>query len=519
MCVLPFKWVSLIFCRGEQRMVRNGEIGIEDIKRVVRKRWWIVPACALSCGALSLLVATQLPKKYTSQTLVLVAKPTVPTEYVRPVVTEDLNQRLASMKQQILSRTRLEPVLEKFDIYHEERKKVSVEDLIERLQAAIEISPLEPMAGTQDRSIAGFNVSVTFNNPQTAQQICTEITSMFMEQNARALEQQAVRTTSFLGQQLGEAKAKLDEQDAELAQFKRQHLGVLPEEEQTNFSLLGSMNAQLESNTQTLSRAQQDKSFHESLLNQEEATWKSSSRSEQAPETIEEQLRNLQGQLATLESRYTAEHPDVIKLKKQIGELKKKLVETPSTDNLSAGTHAAVEPPQIQKVRATLRQDDFNISELTKRQGQIQDQIRVLEGRIQSSPMVEQQLKELTRSYQSALDFYNELLKKQQNSAMATDLAHQQEGEQFRVLDPPSLPMKPSFPKNLNFAGGGLGGGFALGLAILYVFMAMDQSLHTERDVEMFLKLPVLTSVPMLEASEIIKKNGDVVTPSMVQTN
>src|SRR6266571_3835558 len=434
-------------------MVRNGEIGSEDIKRVVRKRWWVVPVCAISCGALSFLVATQLPKKYTSQTLVLVAKPTVPVEYVRPVATEDLDQRLASMKQQILSRTRLEPVLEKFDLYHEDRKKVHLEDLVERLRTAIEISPLETMPGTQDRSLAGFTVSVNFDNPQTAQQICTEITSMFMEQNARALEQQAVRTTSFLGQQLDEAK------------------------------------------------------------------WKTSRRSEQNPETIEEQLRNLQGQLTTLESRYTAEHPDVIKMKNQIAELKKKLAEAPSTDNLSAGTHTVLEPPQIQKLRATLRQDDFNISELTKRQGQIQDQIKVLEGRIQSSPMVEQQLKELTRSYQSALDFYNELLKKQQNSAMATDLAHQQQGEQFRVLDPPSLPTQPSSPKILNFVGGGLGGGMALGLAILYILMAMDQSLHTERDVEMFLKLPVLTSVPRLEASEIIKKNGDVVRPSMVQIN
>ncbi len=500
-------------------MVRNGEIGSEDIKRVVRKRWWVVPVCAISCGALSFLVATQLPKKYTSQTLVLVAKPTVPVEYVRPVATEDLDQRLASMKQQILSRTRLEPVLEKFDLYHEDRKKVHLEDLVERLRTAIEISPLETMPGTQDRSLAGFTVSVNFDNPQTAQQICTEITSMFMEQNARALEQQAVRTTSFLGQQLDEAKGKLDEQDAKLAQFKRQYMGLLPEEEQTNFSLLGSMNAQLEANTQSLSRTQQDKAFHESLLSQEEANWKTSRRSEQNPETIEEQLRNLQGQLTTLESRYTAAHPDVIKMKNQIAELKKKLAEAPSTDNLSAGTHTVLEPPQIQKLRATLRQDDFNISELTKRQGQIQDQIKVLEGRIQSSPMVEQQLKELTRSYQSALDFYNELLKKQQNSAMATDLAHQQQGEQFRVLDPPSLPTQPSSPKILNFVGGGLGGGMALGLAILYILMAMDQSLHTERDVEMFLKLPVLTSVPRLEASEIIKKNGDVVRPSMVQIN
>src|SRR6266567_4839014 len=476
MCVLLFTWDGLIFSRGEQRMVRNGEIGVEDVKRVLRKRWCVVPACAIGFGALGLLVAMQLPKKYTSQTLVLVARPTVSEKYVDPISTQDPNQRLASMKQQILSRTRLEPVLEKFDLYHEDRKKVHVEDLLERLQSAIEISPLEAMPGTQDRNLSGFKVAVTFENPQSAQQICTEITSMFMEQNARALEQGADRTNKFISQQLEQAKEKLDEQDAKLAQFKQGHMGLMPDEVQTNFTLLGSANAQLESNTQSLSRAQQDKAFHESMLSQEETNWKASRRSEQNPETIEEQLRNLQGQLTTLESRYTAEHPDVVKMRNQIAELK-------------------------------------------KRQAQIQDQIRVLEGRIQSSPMVEQQLKELTRNYQSAVDFYNDLLKKQQNSAIATDLTHQQQGEQLNVLDPPSLPTTPSFPKVMNFAGGGLGGGAALGLAILYILMAMDQSLHTERDVEVFLKLPVLTSVPMLEVAEIIKKNPDSVRPSVVQIN
>jgi len=519
MCVLLFTWDGLIFSRGEQRMVRNGEIGVEDVKRVLRKRWWVVPACAIGFGALGLLVAMQIPKKYTSQTLVLVARPTVSEKYVDPISTQDPNQRLASMKQQILSRTRLEPVLEKFDLYHEDRKKVHVEDLLERLQSAIEISPLEAMPGTQDRNLSGFKVAVTFENPQSAQQICTEITSMFMEQNARALEQGADRTNKFISQQLEQAKEKLDEQDAKLAQFKQGHMGLMPDEVQTNFTLLGSANAQLESNTQSLSRAQQDKAFHESMLSQEETNWKASRRSEQNPETIEEQLRNLQGQLTTLESRYTAEHPDVVKMRNQIAELKKKLSETPSTDSPSTGARTTVDPPQIQKLRATLRQDDLNIAELTKRQAQIQDQIRVLEGRIQSSPMVEQQLKELTRNYQSAVDFYNDLLKKQQNSAIATDLTHQQQGEQFNVLDPPNLPTTPSFPKVMNFAGGGLGGGAALGLAILYILMAMDQSLHTERDVEVFLKLPVLTSVPMLEVAEIIKKNPDSVRPSVVQIN
>src|SRR5260370_7772281 len=151
---------------------------------------------------------------------------------------------------------------------------------------------------------------------------------MFIEQNGKVLEQRAVRTTSFLGQQLDQAKAKLDEEDVKLAEFKRRNMGVLPEEEQTNFSLLGSMNAQLESNTQSLSRAQQDRAFHESLLNQEETNWKATRRSEQNPETIEEQLRNLQGQLTSLDPRYTPKHPMLSKIKNHIPTLTKILAKT-----------------------------------------------------------------------------------------------------------------------------------------------------------------------------------------------
>lgn len=487
-------------------MVENGEFSVADVKRVMRKRWWVLPTCALGIGAISVMVATQLPKKYTSQTVVLVAKPTVPTDYVKPVTTEDLNQRLASMKEQILSRTRLEPVIEKLDLYHVDRGKFPMEDLIERLRTAIEISPLEAMPGTQDRSIPGFSVKVTFNDAYKAQQICTEITSMFMEQNARALEQQAVRTTSFLGQQLDEAKAKLDEQDAKLAQFKSKYIGSLPEEEQANLSLLTTLNAQLQANIQAVSQARQDKAFNESLLSQEETSWKSS-RGEQNPGTLAEQLRIQQDQLTALESRYTKEHPDVIKAQNQIMDLKKKMAETPNTANTSAGSQAAFEPAEIQQLRAKLQQDEINIADQARRQAQVQDQIRLLEGRIQTSPMVEQQLKELTRNYQSALDFYNELLRKQQNSAMATDLAHQQEGEQFRVLDPPSLPMKPSFPKMLYFAGGGLAAGMALGFAVLYFFMLTDKTIYTEKDIEMYLRLPVLTSLPVLEVTFLSDEN------------
>jgi polysaccharide chain length determinant protein (PEP-CTERM system associated) len=483
-------------------MVRNGGISFADAKRILRRYWWILPITVVGCTAIAVLVAQVLPKRYTSQTMVLVEQPTVPAEYVKPVISEDLNRRLSSMQEQILSRTRLQPIIEKFGLYAKDRERVHIEDLVERLRTAVTITPMESMPGTQNRQLPGFYVNITFDNPQLAQQICTEITSMFLEQNARERERQASRTTSFLSQQLDEAKAKLDAQDARLAQFKRQYLGSLPEEEQTNLSLLMGTNTQLEANTQTLSRAQQDKVFNESLLGQQEANWKAS-QSGQNPETAEQQLNALQDQLVALQSRYTSEHPDVIKVKNQIDELKRRVAETPKANSTGSNgaQSASSEPPQIQQLRAKLRQDDLNIADLTRRQGQIQEQIRVLQGRVQASPVVEQQFKELTRSYQSALEFYNELLKKHDQSAMATDLEHQQESEQFRVFDPPSLPDKPSFPKKTYFAGGGLGAGLVLGLGILYLIAASDKSMHTERDVELCLKLPVLALVPTLEVA------------------
>jgi polysaccharide chain length determinant protein (PEP-CTERM system associated) len=439
---------------------------------------------------------------------VLVDQPTVPTEFVKPVVTEDLNHRLASMQEQILSRTRLQPIIEKFGLYANERRRINIEDLVERLRTAVIVKPMDSMPGTQNHSLPGFYVDVTFDNPQTAQQICTEITSMFMQQNTREREQQAVSTTSFLSGQLDEAKRKLDDQDQRLATFKRQYLGSLPEEEQTNLNLLTGMNSQLEANVQALSRAQQDKTFNESLLSQQEAGAAIMSPLNQGnTETPEQQLNAMEDQLSSLQARYTPEHPDVVKMKNQIEEFKRRMAAAPKANARDAAL-PKVESFQVQQLRAKLRQDDLNITDLTKRQAQIQDQITQLQGRLQASPVVEQQLKEITRNYQTALDFYNDLLKKREQSAMATDLEHQQESEQFRVLDPPSLPDKPSFPKRSFFAGGGLAAGLGLALGIMYLIALLDKSMHTERDVEVCLNLPVLTTVPLLDGSDSGSKAG-----------
>jgi len=486
-------------------MVRNGEIALADIKRILRRHWWI-PLVTMSLLGLAGLVATMvLPKKYTSTTVVLVEQPTVPVDIVKPVVTNDLNQRLASMKEEILSRSRLQAIIEKFNLYPQKREKVHIEDLVEEFRKSVEVELIQPMQGSVNRQPPGFHVSVTFDNPQLAQQICIEITSMFMEQNLKRREQQSVDTTHFLSQQLDEAKARLDEQDAKLAKFKGQYLGSLPEEEQTNLSLLTGMNTQLEAVTQSLNRAQQDKVLTETMLSAQEANWKATQSGQQNPETQDQQLAALQDQLTTLLSRYTPEHPDVMKVKSQIEQLKRKMEEEPVAKKPTSAAQASLhEPPQLQQLRAKLKQDELSIAELTKRQSQIQEQSRAIQARVQASPIVEQQFKELTRNYQTALELYNELLKKRENSAMATDLEHQQQSETFKVLDAPSLPLTPSFPKKIVFVGGGLGAGLALALGIMYLFAISDKSMYTERDVEVCLHLPVLATVPSFEVSAAV---------------
>ena len=491
------------------------ELTASDYMAMLRRRWVLIVVLAVVGGPVAYGVSRFLPDRYKSQTLVLVERPSVPEKIVASLDTDDLAQRLSSMQQQILSRSRLEPVINQFGLYPNDTNKVPMEDLVARLQKAIEVTPILPMAQTQNRQLPGFYVNVTLANARTAQQVCTTVTSMFIEENLRLRQQHSEDTTQFLVNQLAEAKVNLDEQDAKLAAFKSHYLGSLPDQEQMNLNLLSNMTSQLDSATQALARAQQDKSFAESMLTQQIAAWQAT-QTGRSPETLEQQLAALQTQLATLQSRYTDDYPDVIKVKNDIAALKKQIA---TSDSQKGSTDAsktqknALEPTQIAQLRAQVHNLDQVIAEKAREQEQIKQQIRLYQDRVQSTPAVEQQFKELTRGYQTALDSYNELQKKRDESAMAAELERKQQGEQFRVLDPANLPDKPSFPNRPLFAVGGLGGGLALGLGIALLLEMKDSSLKTERDVEFALRLPVLAMIPEIElapAGKVLKNEGPV---------
>jgi polysaccharide chain length determinant protein (PEP-CTERM system associated) len=477
------------------------ELTPADYLAMLRRHWILILVCTLVGGPLAYGVSRVLPVKYKSQTLVLVEQQSVPTDYVKSIDTADISQRLSSMQQQILSRSRLEPIIRQYGLYSSDTNKGSMDDLVARLQKAIEVTPVMPMAETRAKELPGFTVAVTMDTARSAQEVCTAVTSMFIEENLKSRQQHSEQTTQFLSTQLVDAKAALDDQDAKLATFKSQHINSLPDEEQTNLNLLTGLTSQLDAATQALARAQQDKSFAESMLSQQEASWQASQTGHN-PATMEQQLIALQTQLASLQARYTDDYPDVIKTKADIAAMQKKMAETNSqagAQEPSNNLKTSIEPPQIQQLRAQVHNYDQVIGEKTREQEQIKQQIRLYQDRIQSSPAVEQQYKELTRGYQTALDSYNDLLKKRQESSMATQLEHDQQGELLRVLDPANLPTAPSFPNRPLFALGGLGGGLALGLGLSFFMEMKDSSFKTERDVEVALQLPVLAMVPAIE--------------------
>ena len=482
-------------------MLGHRELTFEEHVAMLRRRLWVIIIPIVLGGLGAYLFSLRIPNQYTSQTMVMVEQPRVPENYVRPVVNEQFDQRLGTIREQILSRSRLEPVIERLGLFKQQVGRVSTEDLVEQMRKSISVKPVRSVLESNS-TLHGFHIFYTADDPHVAQQVCAEITSMFLGENLHLREQLAVDTTAFLEKELEGAKGKLDEQDARLVDFKRRYLGQLPDQEQTNLNILSGLRSQFDATTQALNRAYQDKAYSESLLAQQIASreW---SKAGGNPLTLEQQLANLQSQLVTLQARYTSNHPDVIKMKNDIAQLKNKIAALEAAEKnrpVEKNTDQAAlnEPPQIQQLRSQIHSLDRTIKEKTAEQEKLKEQVKVYEVRVQLSPLIEQQYKDVTRDYQTALNFYNDLLSKKKQSQMATNLELLQQSDQFRVLDTANLPGRPSYPNRPIFAGFGGLGGLALGLGIAMLLEMRDKSLRTDRDVQFYLGVPVLALVPRI---------------------
>ena len=498
-------------------MIENRDLTLDDYLAMLRRRLKMILIPALLAPLVGFLISYFFTAKYTSQSLVLVEGQKVPEGVVQPVVTADLAQRIATMQQQVLGRNRLQPIVEKRPNLFKGGK--NLDDVLEEVRSGVQIEPvvtdLGAIANTgggkrkQGGSVPGFYVNFTTANPRDAQDICNDLTSAMLTEFQNSREQMAVGATEFISRQLEEAKRNLDDQDAKLAEFKRQYSGQLPGDEDNNLKVLGTLNSQFDANTQTVNRAQQDKAYTESLLAQQLSAWKSSQGSNN-PQNLETQLSTLQSQLLSLQARYTEDHPDVIKTKADIAEVKKKLAEVNEAASKGGESNAkasASEPPEIRQLRLQVHQYEDVLTQATREQKRLGDQIKLYQSRVAISPGVEEKYKLLTRDYESAQKFYNDLLAKKSTSEMATDMERRQQGEQMHLLNAANLPESPSFPNRLLFAAGGLGSGLVIGMGLALWLELRDKSIRNEADVLASLQMPVLVSLPWV--TEDVQKSGN----------
>ena len=443
-----------------------------------------------------------LPPLYKSTTQILVEEPTMPQNYVAPNVNENLQNRLQSITQQILSRTRLLIIIDKLHLYGGAQGSLTEDKRVERMRKDISI---DLVRNSRNDEITAFKISYSAPDPQTAQRVTTEIKDLFINENLKVRQEQSQGTTKIIENQLEEARVELAKQEEKVKAFEGGHQGVLPSQETSNLTILGGLQTQLQNEQDSLNQSKQQRVYLQALIEQNRAA-RGSLKADGTPNglaEVDQQLARLRAELVDLSSRYTDEYPDVVKLKGQIAKTEKvreELIAVPKkpVDEASVLHEADGLSPNspLAQLQNQLKLNQFEITNREQRIGELQQNINEYQARLNAAPTTEQQFAEVTRGYDQSKSIYDDLLKKKNASEMATSMEQLQEGEHFTVLDPPGLPLKPDFPNRLKFCGIGLGLGIVVGLLFAAGFEFADDRLYSETDLKALLPVTILSEIP-----------------------
>lgn len=481
------------------------ELGIKDFwDIVVRRRWWIlIPAFLIWVVTFS--ISWFVPSQYRSETVILVEQQKIPQQYVQTNVASDMQERLQSMTQQILSRTRLMKVIQDFKLYQNVRRSTP-DELVDRMRDDIKIDLVHAPG---DKDLTAFKIYYSSSSPILAQQVANELTTLFIDENLRAREQQSQGTTDFLQRQVEEARTNLEQQEAKMKDFKLQYLGQLPAQLQPNVQILNGLQNQLAAAQAGHDQAVQQNTYLTSLIGQYKPASKDPKNtdggSDAAAVTADQKLESLRVQLAELRAKYTDQHPDVLKLQQQIAETER-LRDNMAKDPGKYGSGADTTISPMAQLSSQLKANQLQIQSADKQIASLQQKIADYQARLNMTPLREQQMSDLTRDYEQSKANYESLLAKQMQSSLATNLEKRQQGEQFRIIDPPSLPIKPVSPNRLLWSLGGLVLGLAIGAGLVAIMEAVNDTIRDEQDLLTSQRLPILAEIPHMQtAAEIAR--------------
>jgi protein tyrosine kinase modulator len=479
----------------------------EDILLILRRRIWFLLVPFAIVAAATAVFSRKLPDLYRSDTLILVVPQRVPESYVKSTVTSRIEDRLQSISQQILSRTRLERIIQDFNLYAQERKTGIMEDIVDGMRSDIKVDVVKGDA---------FRVSYIGREPRTVMKVTDRLSSLFIEENLRDREVLAEGTDQFLEAQLEDARRRLAENEKKLETYRKQYSGQLPSQLEANLAVIQGTSSQLQQLNESLNRDRDRRLVVERQLNDlmaAGATAPSGDSADPSATSAAQQLATAQTTLAAMELKLKPEHPDIKRAKRIIADLEKKAeqeaLQAPLSPEAAPRRATPGEMARVNKasdLRAEIEQLDRQIAFKQNEDKRLRGIVGSYQQRVEVAPTRESEISALTRDYATQQTMYQSLLAKKEESKIAANLERRQIGEQFKLLDPARMPEKPFSPNRRMINVLGLFGGIVIGVALIGFLEYRDGSFRTDDEVTAVLKVPVLAVVPLMRSEPERKK-------------
>ncbi|MEI7635701.1 MAG: GNVR domain-containing protein [Syntrophus sp. (in: bacteria)] len=459
---------------------------------ILRRRIWyiVIPFVLILTGASAYAIFA--PRLYKASTLILVSPQRIPEAFVQATVTSKVEERLQSIAQEVLSRTRLEQIINDLNLYQKERKSLSRDEVVALMQKDIKIE----LPTKKEESKGFFTISYIGHDPNIVSTVANRLASQFIEENLKLREQQAVGTTEFLTVELTTTREKLEKLETAVAEYKRRFMGELPEQRDANIKVLEQIQNQYQRVGEGLRAAQDRKLLIQKQMADLElptGTQETASSSRAVGNkgySYGSQKESLTRLLEDLRSKYKESHPDVIATRKKLADLE---------TNKNSDAYDVKKSPRYRDLNNQLEMTNIEIAHFKENERNIMAQIGKYRGRIELTPAREQDMASLMREYQSVKENYERLLKKSQDALQAENLEKRQKGEQFRIIDPARLPEKPFSPDIPKILLIGLLAGIGGGFGLAFFREQLDRSFHDSGDVEVTLDLKVLATIPKIE--------------------
>jgi len=458
--------------------------GLDRVWALWNRRKWLGIVVFLLPFTAATAVIMALPDLYQSTALVMIERQQVPEAFVRATVTSELEIRLHTISQEILSRSRLESLISRMGLYSDLRGKA--EEAVDRMRRDIRLE-LRGADANRGNTTTSFALSYRGRDPQTVATVTNTLASFYIEENLKARERQATGTAEFLKVQLNDAKRRLDEQEARMGELQRRYLGELPQQLQGNLATLESLNTQLRINSDNQTRLAERRDQIAGQLAQAKLN-------SGGPEPDEVRLARLQQELVTLRIKYTDLWPDIIRIKDEIERLQKDMAAPKPKPKPVAGPPT----PEVARLQDALGSVETELRLAKQDQTRLKQGISNYQARLDNAPKREQEYLDATRDYQGTKELYQTLSRKYDDALLAESMEQRQKGEQFRILDSALPSGTPAAPRRSRLLIASLALSLVLGAGAMVLAELLDTSFHSSRDLRAYTTVPILVNIPRI---------------------